>query len=392
MDFIPRQIEVRFKRALERKKSILLLGPRQTGKTTLIKTLKADLYINLARPSVRQEYEKDPGRLTREVEAMKADFPLVIIDEVQKVLPLLDAAQDLIDSQAAQFILTGSSARKLRREEDANLLPGRVVILRMDPLLFSELTDLSPSLEELLLYGSLPHIILEKSVENREEDLFSYVTTYLEEEIRSEAFVRNIGAFGNFLKLASMESGLISNFHKLSQDIGVSGTTISEYYQILVDCLVAERIEALSQSRTRKRLIKSSKFLIYDLGVRRIAAGEGRDIPIKYMGGLFEQWVGLELLRIMRTFPQKGSLLFWRDQSGAEVDWIVERDNHYIPVEVKWTTQPSASDARHLHTFLEEYPNSSKAYVICRIPRAQKLMDRVIALPWQELHTLLLHP
>lgn len=389
MGFIFRQIERRFKKALDRKKSILLLGPRQTGKTTLVKNLNADLYINLARPSTRQVYEKDPGRFTREIEAMAPKFPLVIVDEVQKVIPLLDAIQDLIDSQVAQFILTGSSARKLRREGDVNLLPGRVVILRMDPLLISEMGSLSPSIEELLLYGSLPHIILEKSTENREEDLFSYVTTYLEEEIRSEALVRNIGAFSNFLKLAALESGSISNFHKLSQDIGVSNPTINEYYQILVDCLVAERIEALSQSRTRKKLIKSPKFLIYDLGIRRIAAGEGRDIPDRYMGDLFEQWVGLELLRQMRTSPQKSSLLFWRNQAGAEVDWIVEKENQYIPVEVKWTENPNSSDARHIHTFIEEYRNSSKGYVICRIPRAQKLTNKVLALPWKELHVVL---
>ena len=212
--FIFRQITKRLKKALNRKKSVLLLGPRQTGKTTLVKNLNANLYVNLARPTTRQTYEKDTGRLTREVEAMTPKFPLVIIDEIQKVTPLLDAVQDLIDSQIAQFVLTGSSARKLRRAGNTNLLPGRVVVLRMDPLIINEMSTLSPSLEELLLYGSLPQIILEKSMENREEDLFSYVTTYLEEEIRSEAFVRNIGAFSNFLKLAALESGSISNFHK----------------------------------------------------------------------------------------------------------------------------------------------------------------------------------
>ena len=156
-----------------------------------------------------------------------------------------------------------------------------------------------------------------------------------------------------------------------------------------MDCLVAERVEALSQSHTRKKLIKSPKFLIYDLGVRRIAAGEGRDIPDKYMGGLFEQWVGLELLRLIRTTPMKSSLLFWRDQSGAEVDWVIEKGNHYIPVEVKWTKNPRKQDARHVHTFIEEYSNSFRGYVICRIPIAQKLTDTVIALPWQKLHTVL---
>ncbi len=382
MDFISRQIVNRLKKTLDRKKSILLLGPRQTGKTTLVKSLNADLYVNLARPEVRQLYEKNPGRFSREVEAMPSEFPLVVIDEVQKVMPLLDAVQDLIDSGVAQFILTGSSARKL------NLLPGRVVVLRMDPLLVSEMTALSPSIDELLLYGSLPHIITEESKENREEDLFSYVTTYLEEEIRSEALVRNMGAFCNFLKLAAMESGLISNFQKLSQDIGISNSTIHDYYQILVDCLVAERVEALSESRTRKRLIKSPKFLLYDLGVRRIAAGEGRDIPNKYMGGLFEQWVGLELIRLMRTIPQKSSLLFWRDSSGAEIDWVLEKENHYTPIEVKWSDNPSVRDARHLETFLKEYTNSSHGYLVCRIPRPQKMSENVTAISWRELSSI----
>ncbi|MCB1115412.1 MAG: ATP-binding protein [Chlamydiia bacterium] len=389
MTFIKREISERLKRTLARKKSVLLLGPRQAGKTTLVKSLNADLYINLARPPIRQAYEKDPGQLTREVEGMDAKFPLIIIDEVQKVLPLLDAVQDLIDSQAAQFILTGSSGRKLRREGEANLLPGRVVVLRMDPLLISEMNSLAPPIEDLLLYGSLPQIITEQSNENREEDLFSYVTTYLEEEIRAEALVRNIGAFSNFLKLAAIESGLTSNFQKLSQDVGVTNPTISDYYQILVDCLVAERIEPLSQSRTRKKLTRSPKFLIYDLGVRRLAAGEGRDVPEKYMGELFEQWVGLELSRLLRTFPQRTSLLFWSEKTGVKVDWVIEKEGQYIPVEVKWTKHPSYRDARHIETFLKEYPNSSKGYVIYRIPRPQKLTDQVKALPWQDISKVL---
>lgn len=389
MDFIFREIEHRFNRALERKKSILLLGPRQTGKTTLVKHLQTDLYINLARPSTRQAYEKDPSRLTREVEGMNADFPLIVIDEVQKVIPLLDAIQDLIDNDMAQFILTGSSTRKLRRSGEANLLPGRVVVLRMDPLVFNELNEVNTSLEEILLYGSLPHIILDESNDNREEDLFSYVTTYLEEEVRSEALVRNIGAFSNFLKLASLESGKISNFQKLTQDIGVTNPTIREYYQILVDCLVAEQVDALTISHTRKKLIKSPKFLIYDLGVRRIAAGEGPDIPSKYMGDLFEQWVGLELLRLLRMKPKKSSLYYWRDQSGAEVDWVLEAESKYTPIEVKWTKDPSFRDARHLQTFIKEYPNCSKGFVVCRIPRRQKLSEDITAVPWTELNSIL---
>ncbi|SCA63514.1 Uncharacterized protein SCG7109_AQ_00120, partial [Chlamydiales bacterium SCGC AG-110-M15] len=295
MPMIARKLQTRISQVLGRGKSILLLGPRQTGKTTLVKLLKPDLLINLANPVERQAFEVDPSRLIREIEGLfegKASIPLVVIDETQKVPALLDGVQYLIDEGKAQFILTGSSARKLRRDGDVNLLPGRVIVLRMDPLTVDEMADSLPSIEEILLHGSLPEIINEQSFKNREEDLFSYVTTYLEEEVRAEALVRQMGTFSNFLKFAALESGLISNFHKLSQDVAISQPTINGYYQVLVDCLIAERIEPLSQSRTRKRLIKSPKFLIYDMGVRRVTAGEGMDVPDKYMGELFEQWVG----------------------------------------------------------------------------------------------------
>ena len=150
-----------------------------------------------------------------------------------------------------------------------------------------------------------------------------------------------------------------------------------------------KRVEPFSKSRTRKRLIKSPKFLIYDLGVRRIAAGEGRDIPDKYMGDLFEQWVGLELLRQMRTTPIKSALMFYRDQHDIEIDWIIERENRYIPVEVKWTKNPSVQDARHAQSFVDEHPNASCGYVLCQIPRAQKLTKNITALPWQDLLNIL---
>lgn len=389
MTFIPRKISARILSILQRDKSILLLGPRQTGKTTLIKQLKADLFITLVKPRTRIAYERDPDRLTREVEALNNSqrLPLVIIDEIQKIPALMDAVQDLIDAGTAKFILTGSSARKLRRHESINLLPGRVVTLHMDPLMLAEMPHPLPSIEELLLYGSLPQIITANEA-IREEDLDSYVTTYLEEEVRAEALVRNMGSFTQFLKLAGIESGNISNFQNISKEIGVSNPTISGYYQILVDCLIAERIEPLTHSLTRKRLIKSPKFILYDLGVRRLAAREGTSFPEKYMGSLFEQWVGLELLHMLRLYPERSQLMFWRDADGVEVDWIIERHNEYIPIEVKWTENPHPGDAKHLKTFLNEYPQAKIGYVVSRVNRRQKLAERIFAIPWQELPTI----
>ena len=260
MEYIHRFLEERIRHTFKRGKSVLLLGARQTGKTTLINRFKHDLLISFVPPDIRQQYEKSPHLLRGEVEALDAQAsglaargkrPLVILDEVQKVPVILDVVQDLIDRGKANFILTGSSARKLRRGAQVNLLPGRVVAFRMDPFSLQEFP--AKDLNERLIYGSLPGILAVQPLADREADLESYVTTYLEEEVRSEAVVRNLGDFARFLELAASESGGIINLRKLSQEIGVSHTTIGAYYQILEDCLVAERIEPLTQSKTRKK-------------------------------------------------------------------------------------------------------------------------------------------
>lgn len=391
MDYIYRKIENKIINTLLRGKSVLLLGARQTGKTTLINRISSDLHLSLVQPTIRQYYEKNPAILTGEVEAIaekNQNKPLVILDEVQKVPEILDAVQDLIDRGIAKFILTGSSLRKPRHGK-INLLPGRVVVLKLDPLSFAELPDENQSLNDILLYGTLPGIATVKKSKDKEIDLTSYVTTYLEEEIRAEAIVRNIGAFARFLNLAATESGNIVNFNKLSQEIGVAHTTISSYYQILEDCLITERIEPLIQSKIRRRLTRSQKYIFFDLGVRRISAEEGIRLTDKTMGNLFEQFIALELIYYSRFLDEKIKIHFWRDPNGPEVDWILVKHNHYIPIEVKWTTKPSLKDAKHLLTFLKEYSNTENAYIVCRIPREIKLADHIYAIPWQEVHCLL---
>jgi len=145
------------------------------------------------------------------------------------------------------------------------------------------------------------------------------------------------------------------------------------YYQILEDCLIAERIDPLTKSATRKKLTKTQKYLFFDLGVRRLAAGEGTRLPKESLGHLFEQFVGLELLRCGRLSDEKTRLKFWRDPDGPEVDWVIEQNDNYVPVEVKWTTNPSNKDIKHLKVFLNEYKNAGNAYLICRVPRRVKL-------------------
>jgi predicted AAA+ superfamily ATPase len=387
--YLYRLIEKNIPNILCSGKSILLLGPRQTGKTTLINHLKAQQRINLADPRMRVRYEKDPFVFSNEVEqiaeTVKNAVPLVIVDEIQKVPRLMDAIQDLIDRKIAQFILTGSSARKLRRSKDFNLLPGRVIPLRLDPLTQLELTAEYQHLETLLLDGALPEIILEKEVIQRERLLDAYVTTYLEEEIRAEAVVRDLGHFARFLELAAAESGKIVNFNKLSQEIGVMHTTIASYYQILEDCLVTERIEPITQSKTRRKLSRSQKYLFYDMGVRRLAAREGRVLPETYIGHLFEQYIGLELVRLIRAQQKRFAVRYWRDPSGPEVDWVIETDQGFIPIEVKWTDIPRQTDAKYLQLFLEEYPQSTTGYIVCRTPQRMKISENIYALPWNEL-------
>ncbi|MBF0595751.1 MAG: ATP-binding protein [Candidatus Omnitrophica bacterium] len=391
MEYKKRLQEEQILKALTRGKSVLLLGPRQTGKTTMLGRIKRDLYLSLVRPDIRQRYEKDPGILTREVEALKKTvkgIPVVFIDEVQKVPKLLDVIQDLVDRGQASFILTGSSARKLKRGMATNLLPGRIVSLRLDPFVLEE--EKTGELEDLLLYGSLPGIVSCDNSDDQETDLASYVTTYLEEEIRAEAIVRNLGAFARFLELAAAESGQIVNAKKLSQEIGIAHTTVAGYYDILQDCLIAERIDPLIKSNTRKKLTRSPKYLFFDLGVRRLAAREGVRPTRETWGHWFEQFIGLELLRCSRAQQRRIRLHFWRDPDGPEIDWILDEEGRYLPIEVKWTDSPTSADARHLETFLKEYPQASGATVVCRCPRKMRLSENVMAIPWQDVDSLVL--
>src|SRR3989338_11453865 len=189
MKYVPRLLEANLKHALDRNKSVLLLGARQTGKTTLTRRFDCDFSISFIQPDVRQRYEKSPHLLKGEVESLvprrTQKRPLVVLDEVQKVPVILDVVQDLIDRGKANFILTGSSARKLRSGAQVNLIPGRIVAFRMDPFSLQEVP--AKDLNERLFYGSLPGILAVQKQSDRETDLESYVTIYLEEEIRAEA-------------------------------------------------------------------------------------------------------------------------------------------------------------------------------------------------------------
>lgn len=393
MKYYLRKVTTVIQEALSRGKSILLLGPRQTGKTTIIKNeIKPDISYSLIQPRARHRYESNPSILGDEIKAQiklqNLVNPVVAIDEIQKVPILMDVIQDLIDNKVARFVLTGSSARKLKYGSTINLLPGRINFFHLDPLLLSELDEISLSIEDLLMYGSLPGIINEPDYNAKSQDLESYVSTYLEEEIRAEALVRNLGNFSKFLALAAEESGQIINYAALSQAIGVSRTTIIDYFQILEDCLIIERIEPLIITQTRKRLSKSPKFLFFDLGIRRLCAKESSSLPNAILGKIFEQWVGLELCRNSRFMPNPMRVCYWRDHNGPEVDYVLQYEQIYIPIEVKWTELPKEKDSRHLKIFLQEYPEAKQAYIICRTPHPVLITPQIIALPWQQINLI----
>jgi len=404
----PRLLEGALRKRTSRGKVRLLFGARQTGKSTLLRAVVPDdaLLINLQDPRERLRYERSPGTLAGELEARRDKRLVVCIDEIQKVPGLLDDIQYVYDRSPArfEFYLTGSSARRLRAGA-ANLLPGRAHSYRLFPVIRPERADDQPSLilpglkraasdrgfpdaslEDLLVWGSLPGITSEPTA-RRASTLTTYAEVYLEEEIRREAVVRDVGAFSRFLTLAALESGRVMNLTGLSQESGVAVATIRNFYQVLVDTFVGYWIGPYGRSG-RKSILSSPRFLFFDTGVRNAAADVplSRDLIKTEAGSLFEQWVLLELVARTAYLGRGHRVSFWRTRHGAEVDAVVETPRRDIPIEVKWTENPRATDARHLELFLDAYPGRAKqGFVVCRVARPIKLTERVTAISWRDL-------
>lgn len=397
---------------VSRHKVRLLFGARQTGKTELLRRVAppdATVVFDLGGSSERRRFEADPAGFARELRALPRRFTHVVVDEVQKVPALLDEVQGLYDARRTrfQFFLTGSSARRLRRHS-ANLLPGRSHVYRLGPICLWESERPEPvewayaapsgaasgargafrpfpaqSLERTLLLGSLPGVRTEPG-RRAAATLAAYVENYLEEEVRREAHARDLGAFSVFLKLAALESGQQVNLARLSQESGVPAASLRNYYEVLVDTFVGAWIRPYARSG-RKRLLTTPRFLLFDTGVRNAAAGLPAEPGLLAAEGprLLEQWVGLELLCRASYRGIGHSVSFWRSVSGAEVDWVWEGPREDVPIEVKWTARPRPEDARHLETFLDEYPRRARrGLLVCRCERPQQLTARVLAVPW----------
>ncbi len=415
-----RWYEVRLRRFMAKPFVHIVFGARQTGKSTLIKRILPPdtLVIDLSEPQERVKYLSDPQELIRNCRALKKNSEprYVFIDEVQMVPDLFNAIQSLYDADktAFRFILCGSSARKLKTT-GANLLPGRSILHRLYPLINEEYDrdagllgeELSPlvlsrdialerevnlqrfperRLEDRLAFGDLPGIATLDDVEARREVLKSYAAIHLEGEIRREASLRDLPAFLRFLKLAAANSGSMVNLLGLSREVGISAPTVRAYYQLLEDMFIGFTVPSFSGSE-QKSLVSAGRFYCFDMGVRNAAAGIHIDESIISLdpGHFFEQWVGMELYRKL-SYAGEGRLSHYRTRGGAEIDFILEWDDEWIPIEAKWTQSPSLKDARHLRTFIDDSKGRARrAYIVCRCSRPQQLDEHITALPWQGL-------
>lgn len=385
----------------------ILFGARQTGKTTLLKgILRPDLVYNFADPEERGRMLANPGLFRRECAALPRGKGrlTVFVDEAQLVPSVFDSIQVMYDDEPERFlfVLCGSSARKLR-QSGTNLLPGRSLLHSLYPLTLAERPgpagagsvpgqwvspDFSPTLPpkddlvDRLAYGDLPGILL-APVDIRESLLRSYATIYLEEEIRREGYVKDWGAFLNFLRLAALESGQSLNFAKISRETGLSQPTVKSHYQLLEDMFVGFRVPAFTRS-PRKNLLGHARFLFFDLGVRHAAGGlrPCAETVLAQAGSCLEQWVGMELYRRIGT-AGRGALSYFRTRDGMEIDYILEWEGEWIPIEVKWTEHPGPKDARHIKTFLAEHPDrAERGFIVCRCPRPAQVAENVTAIPW----------
>jgi len=341
------------------KSSFFIFGPRQVGKSTLLKSCKADLTIDLLEPELQLAYNKNPSFLVQQLEAANPQAT-IFIDEVQRVPKLLDVIHQLMEKNPdLQFILCGSSARKLRHGA-ANLLGGRALYRTMHPLTVDEL-DENFNLELALMYGTLPKIYtyLEQNRKAEAEDLLrSYVITYLKEEVKAEALVRNLQGFQNFLDIAVAQYAEQINFSGVSRDCQIALSTVREYYSILEDTLLGAFLFPYLKS-PRKRMSHQPKFYFFDNGVTRGLLGTLLDKPgRKEQGRLFEQWFIQEIIRKNEYFQLDWKLYFWRTNHGAEVDLLLSRGGKILyAIECKNSKQLSTGDISGLRSFHNDYPN-----------------------------------
>lgn len=373
MDYVKRLLNLR---ETVGKRSCFLLGPRQTGKSRLIEhELKGYRLYNLLDSDVFLKLSRSPKRLSQECSPKDR---IVIIDEIQKLPTLLDEVQLLIENHGIHFLLTGSSARKLRRG-GVNLLGGRAWTRHLHPFSFAELKDFF-DLKRALNFGLIPSIYLSK---DPSEDLKSYVGTYLKEEIAAEGLTRNVPAFSRFLEVAALCNGKLINYTEIGNDAQVARSTVQEYFEILKDTLVGYELPAWLASKKRKP-ISTSKFYLFDVGVARFLQnrGEIRQGSPEF-GDCFESYLFQEL-KAYCDYHGISDLAYWRSKSGYEVDFIL---GNQTAIEVKSSRNTSPSDLRGLKALEEE--RALKHYLLVCLEETERTVGHIQILPWKTFLTRL---
>ena len=387
------------------KHSFFLFGPRQVGKTTLIKNsfgLDSCLIYDLLIPEELRRLKMNPGRLRDEIIYRDSKYTHVFIDEVQKLPEILDEIHYLLENmkKPPAFIVSGSSARKLKRS-NANMLGGRAFSFSLFGLTHLELMQSSKfSLYRSLEFGSLPAIYLlsmgdgtvaEIGVRQQCQDailaLRSYVNTYIKEEIQMEALVRNLDTFTEFLKLAADENTNVLNYSNIASDIGVSSATVKEYYQILEDTLLGFYLRPYS-SRLRKKLSKHPKFYFFDTGVTR-ALQQKLSLELtpktKEFGKAFEHFIIKEFIYTANYLNPDYKFSYYRTENNAEVDLIIEAPTGKVfAVEIKASDTPKNSELKGLKSFKTLVPKTS---LICAslAEKRYKLDEDIWVYPWAEV-------
>ena len=354
------------------RKSHFLFGPRATGKSSLINhdLGKQALIIDLLHSENYMRLIANPSQ----IESMIAlnEKPFVVIDEIQRIPELLNEVHRLIEKNQTRFLLTGSSARKLKRQ-GVNLLAGRARQAELFPLSYHEFLDFD--LPRYLQYGGLPMVVLS---DEPEEDLDAYVHTYLEQEIKAEALVKNLPAFSRFLQLSALTSGATLNFTSIASDAGVSSVTLREYYQILEDSFLGFSVLPWQHSIKRKATA-TARFYYFDTGVKnRLSCIHTLPEQTDLFGQAFEHFIAMELRAYLSYSRKKIPLCFWRTTDGHEVDFII---GDQIAIEVKSAKKISSKHLKGLRYLMQEN-KIEKYYMVSRDPIALK-EEGIYILPWE---------
>ena len=365
---------------IQSKRSVLLIGPRQTGKSTLIRSLRPELAINFAHEPTYLQFTRNPLELEERLKA--GTFKSVLIDEVQRLPSLLNTIQSLLDEKTVpvKFYLTGSSARKLMRGK-ANLLPGRIHVYSLHPLTCLEIGR-KMDLMTALSTGTLPGIWTETDEKEKTKTLGSYAATYLKEEIQAEALTRNIEGFSRFIFVTAALAGKFLDLAKLASEAQIPRQSAGRYFEILEDTGIVRRCDSFGKT-TWRRLVRSPRFFFFDTGVLN-GLLENFSVSQDRIGMLFEHFIFNQLLDHASSLGKPMRISSYRTEHGAEVDFIVEQGNKVTALEVKASKNVGRSDLRGLKSFSDYYKKKHNSLIVY-LGSTVKMVEGIRVLPWAKL-------